>query len=88
MFRTEQLIVEVPDLKIKDECLYVANKEIPLQFVEEGDGGVVLSYSVKVYEVRDDEDNLVASLMLDDYGTVCLYVDEVEALKEFIKEGF
>ena len=88
MFRTEQLIVEVPDLKIEDECLHIANKEIPLQFVEQGDGGIILSYGFRVYEVRDNEDNLVASLMLDHHGTVCLYADEVEALKEFIKEGF
>lgn len=88
MFKTKQLIVEAPDLKIEDECLHIANKEIPLQFVEQGDGGIILSYGFRAYEVRDDEDNLVASLMLDHHGTVCMYADEVEWLIEFIEEGF
>lgn len=84
MFIAEASILEVPDFRIENSSLHFANyPEVQLEFVEDGDGGVLLSYGFKVYDLRDEEDDLVASLMLSQYGQVFVYAEDVPAIEEF-----
>lgn len=86
--KTATLIVSAADLKIDVErsTLQLANyPEVEIESISDFEISNILAYGVKAYEVRDREDDIVATVMVTEYDEVLLYSDEVDALEEYLK---